>query len=72
LEERRISAKSITEKMGISRERVVSTIYEDFDMLVACFLPGRAKENISWGKGGVTAVDVKGHKEKATLLCLQQ
>ena len=32
LEDRRISAKSITEQLGISRERVGSIIYEDLDM----------------------------------------
>jgi hypothetical protein len=44
LEERRISAKSIAEQLRISRERVGSIIHEDLDMLVACFLPGRAKD----------------------------
>jgi hypothetical protein len=43
LEDRRISAKSVAEQLGISRERVGSIIHEDLDMLVACFLPGRAK-----------------------------
>jgi len=32
LEERRISAKSIAEQLGISRERVGSIIHEDLDM----------------------------------------
>jgi len=32
LEDRRISAKSITEQLGISRERVGSVIHEDLDM----------------------------------------
>jgi len=32
LEDRRISAKSIAEQLGISRERVGSIIHEDFDM----------------------------------------
>jgi len=32
LEDRRISAKSISEQLGISRERVGSTIHEDLDM----------------------------------------
>jgi len=32
LEDRRISAKSITEQLGISRERVGSIIHEDVDM----------------------------------------
>ena len=32
LENRRISAKSIAEQLGISRERVGSTIHEDLDM----------------------------------------
>jgi len=32
LEDRRISAKSIAEQLGISRERVGSTIREDLDM----------------------------------------
>ena len=32
LEDRRVSAKSIAEQMGISRERVGSTIHEDLDM----------------------------------------
>jgi hypothetical protein len=44
LEDRRISAKSIAEQQGISRERVGSIIHEDLDMLVACFLPRRAKD----------------------------
>jgi hypothetical protein len=44
LEERRISAKSIAQQLGISRERVESVIHEDFDKLVACYLPGRAKD----------------------------
>ena len=30
--------------MAISRERAGSNIHEDLDMLVACFLPGRAKD----------------------------
>jgi len=32
LEDRRISAKSVAEQLGISRERVVSIIHEDLDM----------------------------------------
>jgi len=32
LEDQRISAKSIAEQLGISRERVGSTIHEDLDM----------------------------------------
>ena len=32
LEDRRISAKSIAEQLGISRERVGSIIHDDFDM----------------------------------------
>jgi hypothetical protein len=32
LEERRISAKSVAEQQGISRERVGSIIHEDLDM----------------------------------------
>jgi hypothetical protein len=44
MEESRILAKSITEQLGISRERVWSIIHEDMDMFVACFLPGRAKD----------------------------
>jgi predicted HTH transcriptional regulator len=44
LEDRRISAKSIAEQLGTSHERVGSIIHEDLDMLVACFLPGRAKD----------------------------
>ena len=32
LNDRRISAKSIAEQLGISRERVRSIIYEDLDM----------------------------------------
>jgi len=32
LEDRRISAKSIAEQLGISRERVWSIIHEDLDM----------------------------------------
>jgi len=32
LEDRRISAKSMAEQLGISRERVGSTIHEDLDM----------------------------------------
>jgi plasmid maintenance system antidote protein VapI len=44
LEGRRISAKSIAERLGISRERVESIILEDLDMFVACFLPGWAKD----------------------------
>ena len=32
LEDQRISSKSIAEQLGISRERVVSTIHEDLDM----------------------------------------
>jgi hypothetical protein len=44
LEERRISAKSIAEQLDTSLERVGSIIHEDLDMLVACFLPGRAKD----------------------------
>jgi len=32
LEDRRISAKSIAEQLGISRERVESIIHEDLDM----------------------------------------
>jgi len=32
LEDRRVSAKSIAEQLGISRERVGSIIHDDFDM----------------------------------------
>jgi len=32
LEDRRISVKSVAEKLGISRERVGSIIHEDLDM----------------------------------------
>jgi len=41
LEDRRISAKSIAEQLGISRERVGSIIHEDLDMrkLVAKWVP---------------------------------
>ena len=39
LEDRRISAKSIVEQLGISRERVGSIIHEDLDTLVS-FLVG--------------------------------
>ena len=44
MEDRRISTKSIAEQLGISRERVGSIIREDLDLLVVCFLPGRAKD----------------------------
>jgi hypothetical protein len=44
LEDRRISTKSIAEQLVISREWVGSIIHEDLDTLVACFLPGRAKD----------------------------
>ena len=44
MEDRRISAKSIAQQLGISRERGGFIILEDLDMLVACFLPGRAKD----------------------------
>ena len=44
LEDRRISAKSIAEQLGVSCEWIGSVIHEDLDMLVACFLPGRAKD----------------------------
>jgi predicted HTH transcriptional regulator len=44
LEKCRISAKSIAEQLGISRERVESVIHEDLDILVVCFFPGRAKD----------------------------
>ena len=36
LEDRRISAKSIAERLGISRERVGSIIHEDLDMRILC------------------------------------
>jgi hypothetical protein len=44
LEDRQILAKSIAEQLGNSRERVGSIIHEDLDMLLACFLPGWAKD----------------------------
>jgi hypothetical protein len=44
LEDRRISAKSIDEQLGISHERVGSIIHEDLDMPEACFPPGQAKD----------------------------
>jgi hypothetical protein len=44
LEDRQILAKSIAVQLGISRGWVGSIIHEDLDMLVACFLPGRAKD----------------------------
>jgi hypothetical protein len=44
LEDRQVLAKSIAEKLGISFERVGFIIHEDLDMLVACFLPGWAKD----------------------------
>ena len=41
LEDRRVSAKSIAEQLGISRERVGSNVHEDLDMrkLSANFVP---------------------------------
>jgi histone-lysine N-methyltransferase SETMAR len=36
LEDRRISAKSISEQLGISRERIESVIHEDLDMRKLC------------------------------------
>ena len=44
MEDRRISAKSIAEQLGILPEQVGSVIHKDLDMLVACFLPRRAKD----------------------------
>jgi hypothetical protein len=44
LEDHRILAKSIAEQLGISCGQVGSIIHEDLDMLVACFLPGQAKD----------------------------
>ena len=44
MEDRRISAKSIAKQLAISRERVGPIIHEDLDVLVACFLPGQAKD----------------------------
>jgi hypothetical protein len=44
VEDRHISAESIAEQLGISRERVGSVIHEDLDMLVAFFLPGRVND----------------------------
>jgi plasmid maintenance system antidote protein VapI len=44
LEDRRISANSIAQQLGISRERVGSFIHKDLDMLVARFLPGLNKD----------------------------
>ena len=44
MEDRRISGKSIAEQLGISRERGGSIIHEVMEVLVACFLPGRAKD----------------------------
>jgi hypothetical protein len=44
LEDRWISAKSTAKQLGISREQVGSIIHEDLEMLVACFLPGQAKD----------------------------
>jgi hypothetical protein len=44
LEDRRILAKSVAEQLGFSRKWVGSIIHEDLEMLVACFLPGRAKD----------------------------
>jgi hypothetical protein len=44
LEDRRISAKSISEQLGVSRERFGSIIHEDLDMLEAYFLPDRVKD----------------------------
>jgi hypothetical protein len=44
LEDGWISAKSIAEQLGISREQVGSIIHEDLDVLVACILPGMAKD----------------------------
>ena len=44
LGDRRIWAKSIAEQRGISREWVGFINLEDLDMLVACFLPGRAMD----------------------------
>jgi hypothetical protein len=43
LEDRQISARSVADQLSISLEQVGSIIHEDLDMLVACFLPGRAK-----------------------------
>ena len=51
MEDRRISVKSLAEQLGISRERVGSIIHEGLDMLVTCFLPGRA-EGLLAPRGG--------------------
>jgi hypothetical protein len=44
MEDCRISAKSIAEQLGILVKRVGYLIHKDLDMLVACFLPGWAKD----------------------------
>jgi hypothetical protein len=44
LEDCQVSAKSIAEQLGISREWAGFIIHEDLDMPVASFLPGRAKD----------------------------
>ena len=46
LEDRRISAKSIAEQLGISRERVGSIIHEDMDMrkLSAKWVPNQERQ----------------------------
>ena len=48
LEDRRISAKSIAEQLGISRERVGSIIHEDLDM---------RKLSAKWVPKGLNAVE---------------
>jgi hypothetical protein len=60
LEDCRIPAKSIAEQLGIPSERVGSVIHEDLDMLVACFLPGRARDLPAPLYGGRSALCTDG------------
>jgi len=46
LEDRRISSKSMVERLGISRERVGFIIHEGLDMRKLCVDP-RAKEHVT-------------------------
>ena len=57
LEDRRISAKSIIEQLGISRERVGSIIHEDLDMRKLSAMPERGSKTstvpVVWATFGI-------------------
>jgi hypothetical protein len=68
LEDRRISAKSIAEQLGISRERVGSIIHKDLDMRKSRYCEWRKEVHFCACCISRMAIASAAEPERATLL----